>query len=261
MIEIKGVKKMGKKYIGVEVAWLLLMASIYARGEFLSQLIYKNSINTNEKKVVLIIRDGPTNLTPEYMSVLKKYGVKNVVFCLIGKHITEKTGKYISLILENGNIICNQGYSHRRYSQFQSFSEAKDDMRKVLYAIEKYSGTKSQIAWAPYADLSFNFLKSVKSLKIPYVILPNVHTRDWEQPAIVTVKDIISQVNPGDIILLHETPETLKALPVILSDLTKKGYKIISPFEYYDATNLKGTEQADTLAKKIVFTRIDTYLK
>lgn len=232
--------KMYKKLVcGIMVVVLLLSISMYGDSAVLPKLIHKNDIDTKDKNIVLIIRDGPTYLTPEYISVLKEHKVKNVVFCLVGKQITEKTGKNITLIEKNGHIVCNQGFLHRRYSEFKNFSEARKDMKKVLYEIKKHAGIKSQIAWAPYADLSLNFLRSVKSLEIPYIILPNTHTRDWEQPAVLTVKHITTQVKPMDIILLHETKETLKALPAILENLTKRGYKIISPFEYYIITNLK----------------------
>lgn len=64
------------------------------------------------------------------------------------------------------------------------------------------------------------------------VILWSVDTIDWQKPtAEVIVQRVTSKVSDGDIVLMHPTENTVKALPTLIRTLKKEGFHIVTVSE------------------------------
>lgn len=58
--------------------------------------------------------------------------------------------------------------------------------------------------------------------------------RDWEQPGATTiVETVLDEVDPGDIVVLHDggrdRSDTVAALDALITGLQNKGYEIVVP--------------------------------
>ena len=72
----------------------------------------------------------------------------------------------------------------------------------------------------------------------------DIDSKDWKlRDSEAIVKNVLSQVSSGDIILLHDgggdRQATVKALPEIIEQLQNKGYKFVTISDLMDQRNSK----------------------
>ena len=61
------------------------------------------------------------------------------------------------------------------------------------------------------------------------LVLWSLDTIDWRHPSPSTIRDrILSRVQPGDIILMHPTAETVQALPEMIAGIRAKGLQLVT---------------------------------
>lgn len=199
-------------------------------------------IYDNEKKCYLTFDDGPSNITPEILDVLKQYKVK-ATFFVKGQNATAYPDT-IKQIYKEGHAIGNHSYSHEYAS---IYSESKSDFEKEVTmcrdAINRALGKE-------YDNLLFRFPGGYTSLKDETTkamyrdILRELGYKyiDWscltgdsnsenpsEQDIMETLEFSISNTVTGDIVvLMHDAATkqiTADTLPKVIEYLYEQGYQ------------------------------------
>jgi len=198
-----------------------------------------NKMNTEKKAVVLSFDDGPNAIyTHEVLKILKEKKIK-ATFFLLGKNIVGNELLVRQMQVE-GHSIGNHSYSHPNFLLVLP-SRIKGEIENTQKEIEKIVGQRNDLFRAPYGNYNNPFLMDYLSKNGYTVIGWSVDPSDYKETdpeKIVT--EVLKQVTPGAIILLHDGPEgiekgetfsreaTVKALPEIIDNLRKQGYSFLT---------------------------------
>lgn len=225
---------MKKKLILIGIGFLviaLLSAGLFKvtklrTFQFFGGLTYQ--VETEEKVIAITFDDGPTKNVDQLLPLLDQYKAK-ATFFLIGQDI-EKHPEEAEKLVEAGHQIGNHTYSHKRMV-LKSPSFIKEEIEKTDELIRK-AGYKGEIDFRPpYGK---------KLIGLPYYL--NKHNREtimWtlEPETYYTsaedrVNDVVENIQPGSIILLHpmydQSGESIQVIEDILRELTDEGYTFVT---------------------------------
>lgn len=197
---------------------------------FQGNIIRQVKINSEKKVIALTFDDGPTsNITPQVLATLRKYNIK-ATFFLIGKNL-KKYPKIAQQIVADGHTLGNHTWHHWRklMTEFTASREI-EDTADVMYEI---TGVQTCLFRPPNGFL-YNGLVGYALKKKDAVVLWSVDSQDWRGSKTSVdklVNRIVEKVKPGAIVLMHDgggdRSRTVQALPRIIEELTKQGYKFV----------------------------------
>lgn len=178
---------------------------------------------TKIKEVALTFDDGPTELTPKFLDLLKEKNTKATFFC-IGKQI-EKYPQTFQRIIAEGHTVGNHTYSHSNNTGFLSSSKMIEEIEKCDEVISKIGNIKTNFYRPPFGVTNPNIAKAIKKSQKKSI--------GWNVRSLDTVIDnekkiynrITKNLNKGSIILLHDTSEkTYNVLVELLLFLEREKY-------------------------------------
>ena len=184
-----------------------------------SSFIWK--IPNDNKTVYLTFDDGPTEkVTRKILEVLKNEKVKASFFC-VGKNV-EKYPDLFTCIKTEGHAVGNHTNTH--------LNGWKTNKKQYLEDVEEADKLiKSNLFRPPYGKLNW---RSKRDLQRKYkIVMWDVAGGDFDQYLSIkdVVKNIINNVNPGSIVVLHDNQKfmakTVEALPIIIKELKAKKYR------------------------------------
>ena len=184
-----------------------------------SSFIWK--IPNDNKTVYLTFDDGPTEkVTRKILEVLKNEKVKASFFC-VGKNV-EKYPDLFACIKAEGHAVGNHTNTH--------LNGWKTNKKQYLEDVEEADKLiKSNLFRPPYGKLNW---RSKKDLQRKYkIVMWDVAGGDFDHYLSIkdVVKNIINNVNPGSIVVLHDNQKfmikTVEALPIIIKELKAKKYR------------------------------------
>ncbi len=208
------------------IIWINLFAIIQFSGAYFIGLNFHlnsvNSLNTNEKKVLLTFDDGPHTNTVKVLEVLKKHDAK-ALFFVIGKNI-QGNEAILKQIVADGHQIGNHSFSHHNFIDLWSTKKVTEDFVACQKLIEQYQ-PNTKLFRPPYGVTNPNIAKALKQLNLQSIGW-NVRSYDTSIKDVEKIKQrVISQLKPGAIILLHDR---LDFMPELLENLIpaikEKGY-------------------------------------
>lgn len=181
----------------------------------------------------LTFDDGPSEpYTSQILEILKKENIK-ATFFVCGKNV-ERLPEILKKVYEAGHAIGNHSYSHSKkltlLGSWREISKTNTVVRRVI-------GQEPKLYRAPYGY----FMPWI----LPYILYKrmrlvgwNILGKDWkEQSPQDIANNVLSKERDNLIVLLHDgknTEEnldrsrTVQALPVIISELRKRGYSFSS---------------------------------
>jgi peptidoglycan-N-acetylglucosamine deacetylase len=198
---------------------------------------------TKEKKLVISFDDGPDpRWTPKILDVLKEKHVP-AVFFVVGE-VANEHPDIIKREYAEGHEIGNHTFTHPQFDQI-SKTELKWQLNLTQRLIESTLGVKTILFRPPYGiDHQPEYAEEVSQLPLAqdmgYLIVGQwIDPDDWstpdgknQMPAAEIVKNVLRQVDKGNIILLHdgggERAQTVAALPQIIDALHARGYQFVS---------------------------------
>lgn len=199
----------------------------------------------NGKTVAITFDDGPHNVyTTDIVDELNKYGY-HATFFVIGSRIdgTEYNGKAgLTYAYENGNEIAIHGYSHTLYYNSCTDEEYEFEVGNTDKVIKNVLKDCNVRLMRPIGGA----ITAERVEESEYsVILWDVDSEDWknkyrsddteksrEEKVEAIVNNVMSQVEDGSIILLHDIYEsTYDATKIILKRLHEEGYDVVSVSE------------------------------
>lgn len=193
-------------------------------------------IQTDKKIVAITFDDGPHPiLTPKILDLLKKYHAK-ATFFVAGNKVEQFPDVLKRAHLE-GHEIGNHTYDHL-YGQHISSEKLQSELKKTDYLVEKNIGYIPYL-YRPVGGFCNDIIMDTAENYQKTIILWSwkLDARDWQSPPAYYISShIIQNIQPGNIVLLHdwigtehrESSSTVEALESILKYLDKNGYSCVT---------------------------------
>ena len=193
----------------------------------------KNTINEEDKVVALTFDDGPSMYAKDILDILKKYDACGTFF-LIGNKVSFY-GEVLREMLSEGNEIGNHSYDHKYLTRL-SEEEVKDEINKTQDEIKRVTGYTPTLFRPTYGGYN-NTLKSYIDLTF---VLWDADSRDWSVKSTEGIMyNVFKDVKSGSIILFHDNHEySVNALPSVIKELKKQGYKFVTVSELLELKKL-----------------------
>ncbi len=200
---------------------------------------YHNHGPRTERKIAFTFDDGPSKPCTEHLlDALGELDVKVTFFC-VGLSVTWHPDVMLRAYNE-GHIIGNHSMMHSRKAGLMPVGGEHIDA--ATREIEQVIGRRPQLYRPPWG-----WLTPWEGLRLRqrgyHVIGWDIYPDDWklpEVPAEELVADIYGQVQPGSIVLFHdsvsnhyswEKKETTRAVRMLVPRLRDEGYEIVTVSE------------------------------
>jgi peptidoglycan-N-acetylglucosamine deacetylase len=177
-------------------------------------------VPTHLNEVFITFDDGPhKEITPFVLETLQKNYARATFFCL-GKNV-EANKKVFASIIDDGHAIGNHTYNHYNGWKTDDETYLKDVMkaRKVI---------DSKLFRPPYGRAGKFQIQQLK--KFFNIIMWDVLSGDFDinlSPE-KCLKNVISNTEPGSIIVFHDSEKAFKrleyTLPRVLENFAEKGF-------------------------------------
>lgn len=197
--------------------------------QILKQPIVLNGPRT-KKEIALTFDDGPDDVfTHQVLKILKQEGIR-ATFFVIGNQ-AKAYPDVIRKILEEGHVLANHSWKHA-YLPKLTPAQLKKDLAQTNQAVFEATGKNMLLLRPPYGAAE-NITNLIKSWN--YTIVNwDVDTNDWQKgrTADQIYNEVIQHAQSGTITLQHngggDRSATVKALPRIIKDLKKRGFKFVT---------------------------------
>lgn len=223
------------KGLGYNIAWwyytipILLSLPFTIRGAMKVDSGYFMKViceaTTSEKIVALSFDDGPLpDYTPAILDTLKHEKIPAAFFC-IGKNIRGNE-HLLKRIYEEGHAIGNHTYSHAFWFDMKLSAGMLKDMQQMDVMTTSATGLQPRLFRPPYGVTNPNLARAVKAggyIPVGWNIrsLDTVAKNEAE-----LINRVLSQLQPGAVILLHDTCKiTAGILPELISRIKEQGYR------------------------------------
>lgn len=196
------------------------------------------------KVVALTFDDGPHPVyTPQVLSILKRHGVK-ATFFLIGKRV-EQFPEIARRIVAEGHEVGNHTYSHPANLPKENWEQVRQEIEKCSEAIERVTGVRPKLFRPPRGFLNYKVLTlaQLEGYTLVFWTVSADH-KDAPTPEAMAQR-VFKLVHPGAIILMHDGRipsrwKDVKALPLIIEGLQKRGYKFVTVSELFGLSKPNG---------------------
>lgn len=180
--------------------------------------------NQNEKKIALTCNVvWGEEYVPGILEILKKNDVK-MTFFMGGKWVKDFP-ELTKQIAAGSHELGNHSYSHPHptfINKEQNISEIKKTEDEVFRVTKK----KTNLYAPPYGEFNKTVLEAAGENGYKFIMW-SIDTIDWQRPAPeVIVERVLDKAHNGAIVLMHPTDPTVKALPVLIKELKKRGYQL-----------------------------------
>ncbi len=195
----------------------------------LSYTPYVKIAGAQHREVALTFDDGPGPYTPDIVSVLERLHTPATFF-----EVGVEEGYFhagTSEIVARGYPIGDHTETHAPMSQL-SRKLQQTQLLQDTAAIGQYGAPFPRLFRPPYGLWNATTLALLKKYRM-LMVLWTVDTGDYQQPGVDTIVDrAVAGAKPGAIILMHDAggnrAETVAALPQIIRQLRKRGYKLVT---------------------------------
>ncbi|MFD0696192.1 polysaccharide deacetylase family protein [Paenibacillus sp. GCM10027628] len=176
-------------------------------------------------QVAITIDDGPTKYTEELLKVLKQQNI-HVTFFFIGQNAAAYPQSVTEAVYE-GHEVGYHSDTHPHMSQM-TYDAQEKEFDNGLNKLIKFDKHPVTLFRPPYGAYN-NDTKLVTEEHHMQMVLWNEDPKDWAttDPSKV-VKSVLAQVQSGSIIVMHDHPSTIAALPDIIKGIRSKGYTLVT---------------------------------
>lgn len=223
----------------VSVCLLVYSAAVsfaFEPGSFFSDGPAKNEI-------ALTFDDGPGPSTEKILDILKRYEIK-ATFFMEGSQMDIRPAIARKVISE-GNEVGSHLYSHPNFYYYkkQDFEKLmSEEIEKTEKTFEKTGFSRTNLIRMPHGYVK-PWVKEIAKQK-GYVLINWTFGCDWKKmPADELAEVYINKIRPGAIFLMHDGGKNrqalLEALPKIIEEIKKRGYKLVTVSELLELKSQK----------------------
>lgn len=184
----------------------------------------RESMETEKKKIALTFDDGPHPVyTPQMLDGLKEKNVK-ATFFLLGQQV-EKYPDIVKRMSDEGHLIGNHSYKHEQLSKLSSV-QACSQVNRTNELIQSITGEYPEYLRPPFGDWKDDLDCQVNMIEV----LWDLDTLDWSSKnKSKIINKVVTNVEEGDIILMHDSYEsTVSATMELIDILQKEGYEFVT---------------------------------
>lgn len=190
--------------------------------------VIPNDPKANKKVVLLTIDDGPTIRSNDILKILTKENIK-VIFFINGINV-KNNPNVLKNEIKAGNAIGNHTWDHKNLKKLKDAQVQKEiDQNTAL--IKKETGIASHF-FRPPDGITGTFAKAYVQKNGMIIMNWSDAAIDWDKSAHdkkVFIANVMKGLHPGAVILMHEHPWSLSALPDLITTLKSKGYTFVDP--------------------------------
>jgi peptidoglycan/xylan/chitin deacetylase (PgdA/CDA1 family) len=181
---------------------------------------------TRLKCLALTFDDGPSAYTHKLLDTLKKERVK-ATFFLVGKQV-EKYPSIVRREAAEGHAIGNHTYSHPSLPSLLD-NEIIDELNVTQELIAKQTGKAPTMFRPPYGATDDRVLNTAGAQNLSQVLWTGT-TLDWKLRDVAKIKAAVYRLAKRDgVILMHDVvPQTVQAMPAIITELKRRGYHLVT---------------------------------
>jgi len=210
----------------------LILVKGQISGKVVSSTFHPTGPLDTPNAVALTFDDGPSPLyTMTILGILQQYGVQATFFT-----IGEQVDAYPDIVgaeARAGMSVGNHTWDHPENPPFRDLPESKirEEMETTTDALRK-AGVDPYLFRPPggtYGDTEIGVASSLGMR----VVLWSVDPQDWRDDikAKDIVKNVLDNVGPGSIVLMHDgggfQDATVKALPKIIQGISDRGLEFV----------------------------------
>lgn len=210
---------------------IILVTVLFSAREYKPQkYTFTNSVIRNAsdetKEIAFACNvDWGSEVIPQMLEIFDQEDI-NISFFVTGNWARKNPSLLREMFLHNHEI-GNHGYSHKLCSQI-SKDLVKEEITKTEDIVNNLIGIKPTLFEPPSGDFDNMTVRICDELGYT-LVLWSIDTIDWRQGSTADIikKRVLDKTLNGAIVLMHPKPETVKALPSIISEIKTKGIDIV----------------------------------
>ncbi|HZK34529.1 MAG TPA: polysaccharide deacetylase family protein [Bacillota bacterium] len=169
-----------------------------------------------------------TEYVPQMLDIFASNDIKITFF--IGGEWAEENHELLLRMVDEGHEIGNHGYGHKHHSKLNQEGNTSE-IQMAEDIIKDIIGIRTSLFAPPYGEFNDVTLRAAKSLGYK-TIMWSKDTIDWRRDGVDKIKQrVLNNPENGDLVLMHPTADTVKALPDIIETLHRLGFKVTSVSE------------------------------
>ena len=188
-------------------------------------------VETDDKVIFLTFDDGPESVfTPLALEALQKTDSQATWF-ILGKQ-AQKDPDLLSDIYLAGNDIGVHRYDHVSLTGLSRLQIIRQ-LERTKTLINDATGRFWPYFRPPNGAYNNKVLEAAASVGFQWNVMWSVDPRDYQSSPQQIINHVLANLQPGAIVILHEvTPSTTRALPPLLQEIGKRGYRARSLSQY-----------------------------
>lgn len=192
-----------------------------------SGVYYNGDKNSNCISLMINVYWG-TEYLDDMLEIFEEKGVKTTFF--IGGTWAVMSEDYLKKIYDNGHELGNHGYHHKDHDKISEEENAKQ-IKNTHTIIKELLGVEMNLFAPPSGAYNKTTVSVATSLGYKTIMWTR-DTIDWrDHDENLIYSRAIKNASGGDLILMHPTDATVKALPRIIDYLQEKGLKVTTVSE------------------------------
>lgn len=191
------------------------------------EAIYMGNSEKNNVSLMINVYWG-TEFVEPMLEVLKNENVKATFF--VGGTWASKNVEILKKIVEDGHEIANHGYYHKDH-KYLSDERNQEEIYITHKLIKELVDVEMNLFAPPSGSYNTKTLEIANNLGYK-TIMWTKDTIDWrDKDCELTISRATKNPKNGDLILMHPTEHTLKALPEIIKFYKEKGFNLTTVSE------------------------------
>ncbi|MBD3883202.1 polysaccharide deacetylase family protein [Phormidium tenue FACHB-886] len=197
------------------------------QGEVIMQLAPANG----EKVVALTFDDGPWGgVTDQVLDILKQYQIK-ATFFMVGMYL-QQYPDLAKRVAAEGHAIGNHTWDHPLHDvSLAAAAQQIDSTQKLIYETTGVQTSLFRPSNEQVEGEQGELVTYAREQKYG-TVLWSVDSEDYYVSAPILIDNVLRNVQPGRIVLLHDgggdRTATVQALPQIISALKQQGYRFVT---------------------------------
>lgn len=187
----------------------------------LEEIVIRNGAPDSGKVTFSCNVDWGEEVIPDMLKIFRDNDIK-ITFFVSGRW-AENNPELLREMYMEGHEIQSHGYAHKLCTQV-SLDTVKEEILKTEAAILDIISIKTNVFAPPSGDHDETTVELCRSMGYK-MALWSADTIDWREgsTAAVIKERILKKDLNGGIILMHPKPETVKALPELITEIKNRG--------------------------------------
>lgn len=200
--------------------------------------VYQGKADGRQVALMFNVAWGNEEL-PGLLAVLQKAGVKATFF--VEGRWAERYPDLVRQIAAGGHCLGSHAFYHLDYRK-RPRGELLESLARTGQAVAR-TGAELSPLFAPPAGAVNAEMVRIAAEAGYWTIMWTADTIDWQRPAAAVIRErVTKKLTPGCLVLMHPTAPTVEALPGVLADLKRAGYRAVTVPELLPASWPTATE-------------------